>query len=62
MTTDQPQAQAQQQPPQTVTIDAADILRVLQESHPDAVRYGIWRVRAERAEALLAQHQQATDA
>lgn len=53
------QTQPQQQ---TVTIDAGAVVQVLQESHPDAVRYAVWRVRAERAEAQLAEGQQATDA
>lgn len=39
--------------PEPVQVDAGKILQVLQESHPDAVRYAVWRVRAEDAEARL---------
>lgn len=38
-----------------VEIDANKVIAILQESHPDAVRYAAWRVRAEEAEARLAQ-------
>lgn len=38
-----------------VEIDMAAVLKVLEESHPDAMRYAMWRVRAEMAEAELAQ-------
>lgn len=41
--------------PAAVEIDMAAVLKVLEESHPDAMRYAMWRVRAEMAEAELAQ-------
>jgi hypothetical protein len=45
--TDQPQAQIQ--------LDARDILTVLQRTHPEAVQSAIWQVRAEQAEARVAE-------
>jgi hypothetical protein len=49
--------------PAPVEIDMSAVLKVLEESHPDAMRYAMWRVRAEMAEAQLAQLRaaQATD-
>jgi hypothetical protein len=44
--------QSTPQPP--IELPAAAVLRVLEESHPEAVRYAMWRVRGEMAEARAA--------
>lgn len=45
---------AEQNTPQPIELPAGEVLRVLEESHPEAVRYAMWRVRGEMAEARAA--------
>lgn len=45
------QTQPQQQ---AIEIDAPTVLKMLQQTHPDVYLLGIWRFRAEKAEAEAA--------
>jgi len=40
--------------PAPVEIDMGAVLKVIEESHPEVMRYAMWRVRAEMAEARAA--------
>lgn len=44
-----------------IQIDAQKVIAVLQESNPDAVRYAVWRVRAEELQAENDQLRSAQD-
>lgn len=55
MTTELNQPATAPAPAAAVEIDMSAVLKVLEESHPDVMRYAMWRVRAQMAEAELAQ-------
>lgn len=53
---------AERNTPQPIELDAGAILKVIEEGYPDVVRYAMWRVRAEMAEAELARRRSEEEA